>query len=90
MSAATQLLYLSHELVRLQRSLFWKSTRDLCAADVQEVRLVEFYQRDYKPVLGIEIDAGRRRIRFGSLVTEAEKRWLCAEIRRFLLGNKTP
>ena len=86
---ATHLLYLSRDLVRLQRSVIWKSTHDLPAADVDAVKLVEFYQQNYKPVLGIEISAGRRRIRFGSLLTEPEKSWLCAEIRSFLLGKKT-
>lgn len=79
------LLELSPETVRLQRSL-WniQKNRELATADVQKVSKVQFYTRDYKPVYGIEIAAGCRRIRFGSSLTDDEKNWLCWEIREYL------
>ncbi len=81
---ATHLLFLGPEFVRLQRSLFRRKNFDLPTAEIVHVKKAEFYQRNYQPVYGIEIGAGKRKIRFGSVLTEMEKNWLCWEIRTFL------
>lgn len=89
---ATHLLFLGPEFVRLQRQLFRRSkTYNLTTSEIDHVEQKEFYQQNYKPVYGIEIGAGKRRIRFGSALTNDEKRWLCAEIREFLreAGNSS-
>lgn len=82
---AIHLLYLSPELVRLQRTLFRHSkNHDLPAAEIVHVKKAEFYRQNYRPVYGIEIAATKRKIRFGSMLTDDEKNWLCWEIREFL------
>jgi hypothetical protein len=48
------------------------------------VQKKEFYQKNYRPVYGIEIKASNGKIRFGSALTEEEKSWLCWEIREFI------
>jgi hypothetical protein len=82
---AVHLLFLGPEFIRLQRQLFGrKKDYQLSTRNVTGVELREFYQQNYQPVHGIEIAAGRKRIRFGSALAPEEKQWLCAEIRDFL------
>jgi len=82
---ATHLLYLGPEFVRLQRTLFARETNyDLPTAEIVHVKQAEFYRQNYRPVHGIEISAGKRRIRFGSSLSPDEKGWLCHEIRNFV------
>jgi hypothetical protein len=82
---AVHLLFLGPEFIRLQRQLFGrKKDHQLSTRNVTGVELREFYQQNYQPVHGIEIAAGRKRIRFGSAMAPEEKHWLCAEIRDFL------
>ncbi len=87
---ATHLLYLGSKRVRLQRKLFRTANRDLATGEISRVKIVEFYQQNYKPVQGIEIVAGKRRIRFGSALTDPEKQWLAGEIRAFLHLSELP
>jgi prepilin signal peptidase PulO-like enzyme (type II secretory pathway) len=86
---AVHLLYLSPELIRLQRRLLFRSTQSLRPEDVTHVKLVKFYTHDSTPVPGIEIGARHRRIRFGSALAAAEKKWLAWEIRHFLRQHAT-
>ena len=82
---ASQSLHLSPELVRLQRRLFgFQRMYEIENAAIVSVQKAEFYKKNYQPVFGIEIKTLSRRIRFGSLLNENEKNWLCAEIRTFL------
>ena len=82
---AMHLLYLSAENIRLQRQLFGRSKNfDLATANVTTVHKAEFYQQNYQPVYGIEIKSNTGKIRFGSILTEDEKNWLCWEIREFI------
>jgi hypothetical protein len=81
---AEHLIYLGPELIRLQRSLFRKTNHDLATAEVTAVEKVSFYQQNYQPVYGVQISAGKKRIRFGSALSEAEKNWLVWECRRHL------
>ena len=81
---AAHLLYLSSELVRMQRRLLLRSTYDLKPADVLHVKLVVSYSNNNRNVYGIEIGAGLRLIRFGSALRDDEKQWLAWEIRDFL------
>jgi predicted RNA-binding Zn-ribbon protein involved in translation (DUF1610 family) len=81
---ASHLLYLSSELIRMQRLLLFRSTYSLQPADVRHVKLVEFYSQNDRKVCGIEIGAGPRQIRFGSALQDDEKKWLTWEIRNFL------
>jgi hypothetical protein len=81
---ASHLLYLSSDLIRIQRRLIFRSTYDLKPEDVLHVKLVEAYSQNDRKVYGIEIGAGLRQIRFGSALRDDEKQWLAWEIRDFL------
>lgn len=48
------------------------------------VDLVVFYSQNYQPVYGIEVRAGKRRLRFGSALSMDDKRWFCADLKRAL------
>ena len=81
---STHLLYLSSELIRMQRLLLLRSTYNLKPADVMHVKLVEAYSNNDRKIYCIEISAGLRQIRFGSALRDDEKQWLAWEIREFL------
>jgi DNA-directed RNA polymerase subunit RPC12/RpoP len=84
---ATHLIYFSPETIRVQRALFRKKNFIMETAQVQHVKKVEIYQKNYQPVYAIEIGgANRARIRFGSILSEAEKEWFCFDATRFLRG----
>jgi len=81
---ATHLIYVSPEIVRMQRSLFRPKTYTVPTDQLVHVEKAVFYTQNYKPVYGIEISAAKAgRIRFGTGLSEAEKNWLCWEIREF-------
>lgn len=69
------------ELVHERRMLGRVKRKTLPRDDISSVELVVFYSENYKPVHGIEIKAGSRKIRFGSALTPEEKAWLCEELR---------
>ncbi len=82
---ASHLLYLSPSIVRLQRQLFGRrKTYEVPTDAVVSVQKVEFYKHNYQPVFGVEIKTASKKIRFGSMLSEAEKDWLCAEIQAYL------
>jgi predicted RNA-binding Zn-ribbon protein involved in translation (DUF1610 family) len=84
---AVHLLYLGPDRIRLQRQLFGHSKNfDLVTSRVTTVRKAEFYQRNYQPVYGVELKSPDGKIRFGSILTDDEKNWLCWEIREFVKG----
>lgn len=88
---ASHLLFLGPQIIRLQPELFGRrKTHDLATAEVESAELKEFYSQNYQPVHGIEIVAGRRKIRFGSALEKEEKKWFCAEIRQFLSAAGNP
>ncbi len=90
MRFATHLIFLGPEFVRLQRALVRRKNYDLPTAEIVHVKKAEFYKQNYQPVYGIEIGAGKRRIRFGSALSEEEKNWLCWEMRTFLREQGAP
>lgn len=51
---------------------------------ITRVKLVVFYQQNYKPVHGIEVRSARGAIRFGSALDAMEKAWLCQDLREAL------
>lgn len=77
----------NRENVILRRVLFGKSKDiPLPTGDIRSVAEVEFYQQNYQPVHGIEIRGSRGKLRFGSMLTDAEKAWLTADMRGVILG----
>ena len=88
---ATHLIYLSPETVRVQRALFRKKNFVVNTEEVRHVKKVEIYQQNYKPVYAIEIGgAGHSKIRFGSVLSDAEKEWFCYDAMTFLRGVGAP
>ena len=79
------LLELTPKTIRLQRNLFGSSRRDeVDTVDVRSVSKVLLYTTNYQPVYEIKINAMRRHLRFGSVLTDDEKNWLCWEIQEFV------
>lgn len=79
------LLELTPGTIRLQRTLLGaKRTHEVLTSDVCNISKVVFYSQNYQPVYGIEIAASRRRLRFGSTLTDDEKNWLCWEIQEYV------
>lgn len=56
--------------------------KSITLADVETIGQAVFYTRNYQPVHGIEIKGGRKKLRFGSSLTEAEKAWLVEQFQR--------
>jgi hypothetical protein len=74
------------ELV-LRREMFRRhNDKRLAIADIRSVEQKEFYQKNYRPVFGIEIKASRGKLRFGSTLTPEEKAWLVADLREAIFG----
>ena len=87
---ATYRLALSPQAVRLERKLISRRVQELPLAEITSVAKAVFYTQNYQPVYGLEIQAGARRIRFGSGLREDEKNWLCWEIREFVRQRGAP
>lgn len=56
--------------------------KSIALPEVESIQQVVFYSKNYQPVHGIEIKGGRKKLRFGSSLTEAEKAWLVAQFQR--------
>ncbi len=75
----------------LRRTLFGRAnTKSLSREAITTVHQAEFYQKNYRPVYGIEIKAGKRKIRFGTVLTPGEKAWLVADIKESIFGTTEP
>ena len=82
---ATHLIYLSAETVRVQRAFLRRKNYVLETAGIRHVKKVEIYKQNYQPVFAIEIaGADDATVRFGSILTEAEKEWFCFDATTFL------
>jgi len=62
-----------------------KSMVSLNIDEVDSVELVSFYQQNNRPVYGLQILSGKRKVKFGSALKEDEKRWLVTDLRQQLL-----
>ena len=80
---AWHLILIDDRTVVLARSFFKRTTRkSLSRRALTSIDLKEFYQQNYTPVYGIEIRGREGKLRFGTTLTEEEKRWLVADLRR--------
>ena len=85
--ARTRVVVTGDEVI-LGRRLFGRVTeKRVKRSEVDDVRTEEFYRSNETPVYGITIQAGKRRLKFGTVLREDEKGWLAADIRRELLGE---
>ena len=74
--------------VVLSRALFrWKTEKRLPRHEVDAVRAEEFYSSNETPVYGVTIQAGKRKLKFGTMLREDEKGWLAADLKRVLSGE---
>jgi hypothetical protein len=82
----------AEEVVLERRWQNWKSARRLVTAEVDGVNIVVSRWRSNKKqtVRGLEIKAGRRRIRFGWELNWEEKYWLSQEAAEFLAPFSAP
>ena len=87
---ATHVLTLSPQVVRLRRLFLLRRNYEVPTHEVGSVRKTVFYTQNHKPVFGIEITAGNRRIRFGSQLTDGEKNWIAWQIRDFARSRGAP
>lgn len=77
--------------VTLHRELFGRSkAKSLPADSITSIAEVVFYHKNYQPVNGIEIRGDRGKLRFGSVLTDEEKSWLVADLRRVILRESAP
>jgi DNA-directed RNA polymerase subunit RPC12/RpoP len=82
---ARHLIYLGPETVRVQRALFRKKNFVFRTDEIQHVKKVEIYKQNYQPVFAIEIaGANNATVRFGSVLSDGEKTWFCADAIMFL------
>jgi uncharacterized membrane protein len=78
------------ELVHTRRFLGRTKRKAFPRESIRSVKLVVFYEQNYKPIHGIEIMGERRKIRFGSVLTPEEKAWLCQDLRQALGLEQLP
>lgn len=64
--------------------LKWNYTRKVATPEITAVREDVVYRKNYQPVYGIGLVHGSRTLKFGSGLTEDERKWLIGEIRHFL------
>jgi hypothetical protein len=82
------LVELTPETIRLRRGLFGiRRDYEVRTSEVHHISKTVFYTQSYLPVYGIEIKTSRRRLRFGSSLTEDEKNWLRWEIQEFVRAH---
>lgn len=80
---ARHLVVIDGAEVVLVRSMFQRAKRKaLSRAAVEEIAKREFYRQNYRPVHGVEVRGSAGKLRFGTTLTEEEKDWLVADMRR--------
>jgi hypothetical protein len=80
---ARHLLTVDGTVIKMSREMFGRVSEKTIALDeVVRVTQKEFYQKNYQPVFGIEIEGKRSKLRFGSALEDDEKAWLVADLRR--------
>ena len=63
------------------REFFWtKKATTFPLSEISSIAAIEFYQENYTPVFGVEIRSPKKKVRFGSSLTNDEKGWLVAEL----------
>jgi hypothetical protein len=66
-------------------SLFrWMRTKRIPTNAITAVVQEVVYTRNHQPVYGIALKHGNRTLKFGSALTEDERKWIIGEIRHFL------
>jgi len=80
----------TRDLVTLRREMFGRiKEKSLVTTQVESVAQVVFYQQNYQPVYGVEIRGHGGKLRFGTTLTDEEKAWLVADIKRAVFGESS-
>lgn len=75
-------LRIQHGHLDYVQALFGKERiRRLALTEIESIAAKVFYEQNYRPVYGVEVRSGRKKIRFGSTLDDAEKGWLVAELK---------
>lgn len=86
---ATHRLAANRDTITLTRQFFGrKNEKTLAVEPAMKIAQVEFYQSNGQPVRGIEMKTSRGKLRFGSMLSDAEKAWLVVDLRRAALGEE--
>lgn len=83
----TEVRVTGDEVVLLRTLFRWKLEKRLPRHEVDAVRAEEFYRSNEKPVYGVTIQAGKRKLKFGTMLREEEKGWLAADLKQLLSGE---
>ncbi len=85
--AGTRVVVTGDEVVLGRRLFGHVREKRLPRHEVTDVLAEEFYRSNEKPVYGVTIAAGKRKLKFGTMLREDEKGWLAADLRRVLCGE---
>jgi hypothetical protein len=62
----------------------WSYTKTLPTPTITAVTEEVVYTKNYAPVYGVGLKAGAKTLKFGSALTEDERKWIIGELRHFL------
>jgi hypothetical protein len=62
----------------------WNRTKSLPTTTITAVTEEVVYTKNYVPVYGVGLKAGSKTLKFGSALTEEERKWIVGELRHFL------
>jgi len=62
----------------------WKRTKSLATSSITAVTEEVVYTKNYVPVYGVGLKSGSQTLKFGSALTEEERKWIVGELRHFL------
>jgi hypothetical protein len=75
--------------VVLGQSLFQRvREKRVPRGEVSDVSTAVFYESNDTPVYGVQITAGKRNLKFGSVLRDDEKAWLVADLKAVLFGQQ--
>ena len=62
----------------------WNRTKSLLTSSITAVTEEVVYTKNYVPVYGVGLKSGAKTLKFGSALTEEERKWIVGELRHFL------
>lgn len=62
----------------------WNRTKSLITTSITAVTEEVVYTKNYQPVYGVGLKSGSKTLKFGSALTEEERKWIIGELRHFL------
>jgi hypothetical protein len=62
----------------------WSRTKSVITSSITAVTEEVVYTKNYQPVYGVGLKSGPKTLKFGSALTEEERKWIIGELRHFL------